>query len=115
MRFVLTTLALLAAVATAQADNKDLPLLAGAWQPTSMQLGAAETPTSEMKNYRLVIDGDKYHVTVNGESDKGTIKLGAGKIGKPKTMDVTGTEGPNKGKTFPAIYVIDDDTLKVCY
>ena len=30
-------------------------------------------------------------------------------------MDITGTEGPNKGKTFQAIYELDGDTLKVCY
>jgi uncharacterized protein (TIGR03067 family) len=30
-------------------------------------------------------------------------------------MDITGTDGPNKGKTFPAIYELDGDTLKVCY
>ena len=30
-------------------------------------------------------------------------------------MDVLGTEGPNKGKTFPSIYELDGDTLKICY
>jgi uncharacterized protein (TIGR03067 family) len=30
-------------------------------------------------------------------------------------MTVTGTEGPNKGKTFPAIYEIEGDTLRICY
>ena len=29
--------------------------------------------------------------------------------------DITGTEGPNKGKTIPAIYEHKGDTLKVCY
>lgn len=30
-------------------------------------------------------------------------------------MDVTGTDGPNKGKTIPAIYELDGDTLRICY
>jgi uncharacterized protein (TIGR03067 family) len=30
-------------------------------------------------------------------------------------MDVKGTKGPNKGKTFPAIYEVKGDTLRVCY
>jgi uncharacterized protein (TIGR03067 family) len=30
-------------------------------------------------------------------------------------MDITGTAGPNKGKTIPAIYEVTADTLKVCY
>ena len=29
----------------------------------------------------------------------------------PKAMEVTGTDGPNKGKTFPAIYELKGDTL----
>ena len=30
-------------------------------------------------------------------------------------MTITGTEGPNHGKTFPAIYEIKGDTLRICY
>ena len=30
-------------------------------------------------------------------------------------MDITGTEGPNKGKTFLAVYELDGDTLRICY
>jgi uncharacterized protein (TIGR03067 family) len=34
---------------------------------------------------------------------------------KPGSMSVTGTEGPNRGKTFPAIYELTGDTLRICY
>ena len=34
---------------------------------------------------------------------------------KPKSMTITGTEGPNHGKTFPAIYELKGDTLRICY
>ena len=30
-------------------------------------------------------------------------------------MDIKGTEGPNKGKTFLAIYELKDDKLTICY
>jgi uncharacterized protein (TIGR03067 family) len=30
-------------------------------------------------------------------------------------MDITGTEGPNKGKTMLAIYELEGDSMKVCY
>ena len=30
-------------------------------------------------------------------------------------MTITGTEGPNQGKTFPAIYELKGDTLRICY
>jgi uncharacterized protein (TIGR03067 family) len=52
-------------------------------------------------------------VTVGKVVDQGTVKLDAS--AKPKAMDITGTEGPNKGKMIPAIYERDGDTLRVCY
>jgi len=30
-------------------------------------------------------------------------------------MAITGTEGPNSGRTFPAIYELEGDTLRICY
>ena len=33
----------------------------------------------------------------------------------PKELDQTITTGPNKGKTFRAIYDIDDDQHRVCF
>ena len=30
-------------------------------------------------------------------------------------MTITGTDGPSKGKTLPAVYEVDGDSLKVCY
>ena len=34
---------------------------------------------------------------------------------KPRGLDVIGTDGPNKRKTFLAIYELKSDKLKVCY
>lgn len=33
---------------------------------------------------------------------------------KPKAIDVTYTDGPDKGKTFKGIYQVDGDTVKFC-
>lgn len=30
-------------------------------------------------------------------------------------MTIVGTEGPNIGKTIPAIYEFNGDTLRICY
>jgi uncharacterized protein (TIGR03067 family) len=30
-------------------------------------------------------------------------------------MLITGTDGPNKGKTFPSIFELQGDVLRVCY
>jgi uncharacterized protein (TIGR03067 family) len=52
-------------------------------------------------------------VTVGEKADKGTVKRNS--AAKPKELDITGSEGPNKGKSILAIYELDGDTLRVCY
>jgi uncharacterized protein (TIGR03067 family) len=66
-----------------------------------------------VKTIKLVVKGDTYLVTVGPAPDRGTVKLDVS--AKPKAMDITGTEGPNKGKLIPAIYETNGDTLRVCY
>jgi uncharacterized protein (TIGR03067 family) len=66
-----------------------------------------------LKSMKLVIEGNKYTVTFADSVDKGTTKVDA--TAKPKTMDIMGTEGANKGKTMLAIYEDNGDTMRVCY
>jgi uncharacterized protein (TIGR03067 family) len=42
----------------------------------------------------------------------GTLKFDPGK--KLKAVDMTYTEGPDKGKTFTGIYQLDGDKAKFC-
>jgi uncharacterized protein (TIGR03067 family) len=43
---------------------------------------------------------------------KGTIKLDTDK--KPKQIDVTPADGPEKDKVLEGIYTLDKDELKIC-
>ena len=103
------------AVAARAAD--DLRSLSGTWKPTQAELGGAPMPPPVLKAITLKMDGANYEVVVITEkgasSDKGTIAIDADT--KPKSMTVVGVEGPNAGKTFPAIYELDGDTLRICY
>lgn len=95
-------------------DAKDeAKSLDGTWLASAAELAGGEFPDEVRKTIKLVIGDGKYTVTVGTNPDKGTVKLDPSK--KPKAMDITGTEGPNKGKTFLAIYEKTDDTLKICY
>ena len=97
----------------ASADDKaDLKALAGKWDVAEADIeGKKDAQT--FKGVVLVIENDTYSVKVGGTEDKGTLKVDGSK--KPKAMDITGSEGPNRGKTFLCLYELKDDTLTVCY
>jgi uncharacterized protein (TIGR03067 family) len=85
----------------------------GTWLVEEAEMAGQKFPEEVRKMIKLVIDGDNYTVTIGPQTDKGTVKRDP--KANPKTMDITGTEGPNKGKTMLAIYDLKGDTMKICY
>ena len=88
-------------------------MMEGTWLPVEGELGGQRFPDEVLKTIKLTMSDGKYTVKVGEQIDKGTVKLEP--TTKPKAMDITGTEGPNKGKTFLAIYELTGDTLRICY
>jgi uncharacterized protein (TIGR03067 family) len=115
MSKLLLALALAFSISSAvwSADAKDDDALEGTWLPSTAELGGKPIPDEVRKSIKLVIKDDKYTVTVGKQTDQGTVKRDPSAT--PKAMDITGTEGPNKGKTFLAIYERKGDTLRICY
>jgi len=111
--FLTLVLVLAAARHADAADAKDGDAVQGTWLPATAELGGKPFPEGVRKTVTLTIRGDQYAVTVGKSPDRGTVKLDPS--ASPKALDVTGTEGPNKGKAFPAIYRLDGDTLEICY
>jgi uncharacterized protein (TIGR03067 family) len=83
------------------------------WLASMAELGGKPFPDEVRKSIKLILKGDRDTVTVGKNRDQGTVKLDPS--AKPKAMDITGTGGPNKGKTIPATYELDGDSPKVCY
>ena len=98
---------------SASGDDAKTATIDGTWLPSSAEIGEKQFPDEVRKSIKLVVEGDKYTVTVGDKVDKGTVKLDP--KAKPKALDITGTEGPNKGKTILGIYERDGDTLRICY
>jgi uncharacterized protein (TIGR03067 family) len=76
-------------------------------------LGGQPITEAVLKSISLKLDNGKHEVFVGGNPDQGTYTLDA--TSKPRSMTITGTEGPNQDKTFPAIYELKGDTLRICY
>lgn len=91
----------------------DAKAIQGKWEIVSAELAGQPMAEAVMKSISLKMDNGKYEVFVGQQPDRGTYTLDS--VTKPAGMTVVGTEGPNKGKTFPAIYELNGDTLRICY
>ena len=105
-------LAVLPAGAAADEAKADQDAMQGKWVIASFTRDGQQQPKDTYQNLELLIKGDKYIVTQDGEAASRTFKLDP--LKNPKAMDVTYDAGPNKGKTNRAIYAIEGDTLKIC-
>ena len=107
-------LAVAASLSALAADSPDdAKAVQGSWKPVKAELGGQPMPDAVLKSISLKLDKGKYEVFVGAHPDRGTYTIDSDT--KPKSMSVTGTEGPNTGKTFPAIYELKGDTLRICY
>ena len=113
MNLLLALLSLTFATLFTQESPKDLELMQGSWSIQTAELSGNPFPAEASKSIKLKIEGENYIVTANGSIDKGTCKINP--TANPKTLEITGVEGPNKGKTILAIYEIKEGELKVCY
>jgi uncharacterized protein (TIGR03067 family) len=91
----------------------DATAIQGSWKPVSAELAGQPMPAAVLKTISLTLANGKYEVLVGGAPDNGTYKLDSNS--RPKSITVTGTAGPNIGATFPAIYELNGDTLRICY
>lgn len=95
------------------ADVPDAKAIQGDWKPVKAELAGAPMADEVLKTISLKIGDGTYEVHVGNSPDKGTVAVDPSTT--PKGMTITGTEGPNKGKTFPCIYELKGDTLRICY
>jgi uncharacterized protein (TIGR03067 family) len=108
------TPALDAGDAKEEAVKKDRKRYEGTWQVVSLEVDGNKASEEDAKNITVIneVDG-KWAIEVEGKvAAKGTSEIDPTK--KPKTVDLTMTEGDDKGKTFLGIYEFADDTCTVC-
>jgi uncharacterized protein (TIGR03067 family) len=92
---------------------QDAKAVQGNWKPVRAELGGQLMAEDVLKTITLELENGHYEVFVGEHPDRGTYTLDSSTL--PKSITVTGTEGPNQGRTFPAIYELKGDTLRICY
>ncbi len=112
--FLVLAVGLLMAPGTPKDDaaKKEYEKFTGTWRIVSFEMEGTKADAEELKDSRLVLKGDKFTMSLGPMSYGGTYQVDPTK--KPRTMDVTFTDGPDKGKTLLAIYELDGDIYKVC-
>jgi uncharacterized protein (TIGR03067 family) len=100
------------ALALGDDDKDDESKIDGTWIATSAELSGKKLPKKVTDIIKLTLKKGEYEVTAESP-DRGTVTYDTS--AKPKEMDIKGVEGPNKGKTFLAIYELSGDKLKICY
>lgn len=107
---------LLAADAPKEDPNKkDMDALQGSWKLVSRERDGKADPADAIKDIVVVNTGNKFELKGGPSAvgaTKGSFVIDATK--KPKHMDRTPADGPQKDKTLLCIYELDGDTLKLC-
>jgi len=109
MKFIL----LLAIFAVPILACADLKAIQGTWKAASGEIGGKSLPKELLAKMILKITGNRYDYDEGNGHDLGDLKLVPSH--GPSAMDIIGTEGPNKGKTYLAIYRAEGDTLTIIY
>ncbi|MFO1045332.1 MAG: TIGR03067 domain-containing protein [Planctomycetaceae bacterium] len=112
------TAAMLSAFGADNADDeavkKDRKRIEGTWKVVSFTING-NASTGDIGKIIVVNGADgSWNLTVNDqELGQGATTINPSK--KPKEIDITPTTGDDKGKVYPGIYEVADDTRKLCF
>jgi uncharacterized protein (TIGR03067 family) len=94
--------------------RKEHAHLAGVWRFALVQVDGKKQPEAPFPANKMILAKDGTYAVVQGKRvTRGTLKLDPAK--DPKHYDPTIATGRLKGLTFPGIYALDGDTLRLCF
>jgi uncharacterized protein (TIGR03067 family) len=97
----------------ASAIQEELKKFDATWRFVSIEFEGVKVPEEAFANDRLMLIGRTFTSVVGGRKINGVFRINP--TVKPKTIDLTFTDGPGKGKTQPGIYELDGDTQIICF
>src|SRR4051812_46650623 len=92
----------------------DVSDIQGEWACAEATIDGKPLDAKVAAELKLVMTAQRYR-TERGDEVlfDSTYRLDPGR--EPKQIDLTGTEGDAAGKLAPGIYLLQGDTLKICY
>ena len=82
------------------AQDKALKELEGTYKVTFLEKAGKAAPKDLTESLTVTIKGEEMTIKVGDDEKKAKIKVDSSKT--PNTIDVFPSEGPEKGKSFPA-------------
>jgi uncharacterized protein (TIGR03067 family) len=105
---------LLGAADPADDIKKEMALLEGTWSMVSGEKEGEKLPEDLLKDAKRSVTGGVTTISIGGQVFlKAKFTVDPSK--KPKTIDYTVLEGPNKDMKQLGIYELDGDTVKFCF
>ena len=104
---------MLSADAAPEDVKKEIERFQGTWKFVSIETEGKKLDEKALEHPRLIIMADKFTSKEENVTYHGTFKVDPSKM--PKTIDVTFTDGREKGKTMLGIYELEGDTYKACF
>jgi uncharacterized protein (TIGR03067 family) len=113
-RFALAGALLIASFAgVIVAQDKALKELEGTYKVTYMEKVGKVAPKELADSLKVTFKGEEMVVKLGEDEKKARIKVDTTKT--PNTIDVSPSEGPDKGKTFPGIYKFEKGELTLVF
>jgi uncharacterized protein (TIGR03067 family) len=85
--------------------------LEGIWQPLYAELGGEEAPKMMLDKMEVELAAGKYTVRFGGETyDQGSYTVDA-----DGHLTLSGTIGPNAGRSIPGLFKFAGSALSICY
>ncbi len=95
------------------ADEKALKELEGTYTVSALEKGGKPAPKEIMESIKVSIKGENFVLMIGTDEKKAKIKVDASKT--PNTIDISPSDGPEKGMTFPGIYKVEKGELTIVF
>ena len=90
----------------------DLKKMEGDWQVAGIEMAGATVSSNEMTKVVVSIKGDTFKVTTMGIEGGGRFSINPSET--PAQIDIHSDSGPDQGRTFPGIYELGAETMRIC-